>query len=256
MKSKVPLRTADVTHALPRARVRGPKLLLTAAIALILAVGMLTLAGVSANAVGEAPALGTAANFTVLGGAGVTCTSSTVTGRVGSLVSVTQTPTCAIVGTILAADAVTAQASADFLVAYTALAAMTCAPANNLTGQQLGGMTLAPDVYCFNTTADLTTGQLTLNGPSNGIWIFQIGTGITTGTASVVMAGGGQPSNVFWQVGTAATIGTGTAFQGNILAGSAITFTGEPSSLVGRALAQTAVTMTGTTVTGFGGAAN
>ncbi|MEK7878073.1 MAG: ice-binding family protein [Pseudomonadota bacterium] len=200
-------------------------------------------------ATGQAPvALGTAANFTVLGGAGVTCTESTVTGVVGSLLTVTQTPTCTIAGTILAADAVTAQAFADFLVAYAALAATPSAPANNLTGQQLGGMTLAPGVYSFNTTADLTTGQLTLKGPSNGIWIFQIGTGITTGTASVVMAGGGQPSNVYWQVGTAATIGDSTAFQGNILAGSAITFTGAQSSLVGRALAQTAVTLTGATI--------
>ncbi|MDA1096192.1 MAG: ice-binding family protein [Chloroflexi bacterium] len=200
-------------------------------------------------ATGQAPVdLRSAGNFTVLGGSGVTCTESTVTGVVGSLVSVTQTPTCTIAGTILAADAVTAQAFADFLVAYTALAAMPCDPANNLTGQALGGMTLAPGVYCFNTTADLTTGQLTLDGPSDGIWVFQIGTGITTGTTAVVMAGGGQASNVYWQVGTAATIGDGTAFQGNILAGSAVTFTGAQSSLVGRALAQTAVTMTGTTI--------
>ena len=109
-------------------------------------------------------------------------------------------------------------------------------------------MTLTPNVYCFNTTADLTSGTLTLDGPADGIWIFQIGTGITTATTNVVMAGGGQPCNVFWETGTAATIGEGTAFQGNILAGSAISFTGASSSFIGRALAKTAVTMTGANI--------
>ncbi len=67
------------------------------------------------------------------------------------------------------------------------------------------------------------------------------------------MAGGGQACNVFWQVGSQATIGTNTAFQGNILAGTAITFTGTGSSLVGRALAKAEVTMTGTAITGCKG---
>ena len=148
-------------------------------------------------------------------------------------------------GTVHALDAVATTAFNDFVLAYDAFKAMTCVAANNLTGQQLGGKALAPGVYCFDTTAALTTGTLTLDGPSNGIWVFQVGTGITTGTGSVAMINGGQPRNVFWQVGTAATIGTGTAFLGNILAGSAITFTGANTSLVGRALAKTAVTMTG-----------
>src|SRR5438105_11356160 len=87
--------------------------------------------------------------------------------------------------------------------------------------------------------------SLDAGGDSNAVWVFQVGTGITTGTASVAMINGGQQRNVFWQVGTAATIGTGTAFKGNILAGSAITFTGANTSLVGRAFAKTAVTMTG-----------
>ena len=135
----------------------------------------------------------------------------------------------------------------DFVLAYDALKAMPCVVANNLTGQPLGGKTLAPGIYCFpSTTADLTTGTLTLDagGDSNAVWVFQVGTGITTGTASVAMINGWQQRNVFWQIGTAATIGTGTAFKGNILAGSAITFTGANTSPVGRALAKTAVTMT------------
>jgi Ice-binding-like len=214
-------------------------------------------------AASSAPSLGAAANFVVLGGTSVTCTGSAVTGNVGVSpdISVTGFPPtstlCTLAGTIHAGDATAASATRDFLIAYDALKAMTCDPANNLTGQDLGGKSLAPGVYCFNTTAGLT-GVLTLKGPSNGIWVFQIGTGLTTGSgstgpASVVMAGGGQACNVFWQVGSLATIGTNTAFQGNILAGTAITFTGTGSSLVGRALAKAEVTMTGTTITGCNG---
>jgi hypothetical protein len=203
-----------------------------------------------------APALGTATSFAVLGGAGVTCTTSSVAGNVGSLLTVTGFPPptpalCTLVGSVHAADAAATTAFNDiFMVghAYDMLKAMTCQ--HLLTGIPLGGLRLEPGVYCFGTTASLTTGTLTLDGRgnSNAVWVFQVGTAITTGTASVVMADGGQACNVFWQLGTAATIGTGTAFLGNILAGSAITFTGVNSSLVGRALAKTAVTMTGTNI--------
>jgi len=199
--------------------------------------------------------LGTASNFAVLGGAGVTCTASAVNGDVGSLLTVTGFPPptpalCTLVGTVHASDAAATTAFNDFLLAHDALDAMTCDAAHNLTGQPLGGMTLAPGVYCFNGTAALTTGTLTLDarGNRNAVWVFQVETAITTGTASVVLANGGQACNVFWELGTAATIGTGTAFMGNILAGSAITFSGTNSSLVGRALAMTAVTMTGTNI--------
>ena len=197
--------------------------------------------------------LGSAANFAVLGGTSVTCTNSSVTGDLGVApgTSVTGFPPtstlCKHVGTIHAGDAVATRAHNDFVIAYDALKAMPCAPANHLTGQGLGGKTLAPGVYCFDTTAGLT-GNLTLDGPSNGVWVFQIGTGLTTGIGSVVMTGGGQEGNVYWLVGTAATIGTGTAFQGNILAGTAITFTGVGSRLVGRALAKAQVTMTGANI--------
>ena len=189
----------------------------------------------------------------VLGGAGVTCTASTITGNVGSKLTVTQTPTCSVAGAIHQGDAAAVGAYNTFVTAYTNFNALACGAGKNLTGQPLGGKTLAPGVYCFNTTADLTTGILTLRGPSSGVWVFKIGTGITTATAQVVMAGGASACNVYWVLGTAGTIGTGTKFQGNILAGSAVTFTGANSSLVGRALAKTAVTMTGTTITGCSG---
>ena len=213
---------------------------------------LLCAAPLSAYAAATAPGLGLAANFVVLGGAGVTCTASTVTGNVGSKLTVTHTPTCAIHGATHQGDTTAVNAFNNFVTAYNFLKGEGCDAANNLTGQELGGLTLAPGVYCFDSTADLTTGILTLRGPASGVWVFQVGTGITTGTAQVVMDGG-QPCNVYWAVGSTATIGTGTKFQGNILAGDAVTFTGTNSSLVGRALAKTAVTMTGTTISGCKG---
>lgn len=202
----------------------------------------------------NAPSLGAAANVVILGGAGVSCTSTAVTGNVSSKLTVTKSPTCSISGDIHQGDASAAEAFSDFLTAYTDFKAMPCPPAHNLTGQALGGKTLAPGVYCFNTTADLSKGNLTLAGPSSGTWVFRVGSGITTGGAAVIMASGGQACNVYWALGTNGTIGADTKFQGNILAGSSVTFTGANSSLVGAALAKTAVTMTGTRISGCGGA--
>jgi Ice-binding-like len=208
---------------------------------------VLSAASVSAYAATSTPVLGAAAKFVVLGGAGVTCTKSTVgLGAVGSKATVTKTASCSIAGAIHAGDATAMTAFNAFSTEYTALKAKTCPAANNLTGQALGGKTLAPGVYCFNTTAGLTTSTLTLAGPSSGVWVFQVGTGLTTGTSQVVMAGGGQACNVYWALGTLGTIGTGSIFKGNILAGSGVSFTGTSSSMVGRALAKTSVTMTGT----------
>jgi type VI secretion system secreted protein VgrG len=165
---------------------------------------------------------------------------------VGSKLTITKTATCSIAGAMHAGDATAVAAFNAFSIAYTALKAKTCSPAHNLTGQALGGKTLAPGVYCFNKRAGLTSGILTLAGPASGVWVFQVGTGLTTAASQVVMAGGGQACNVYWALGTTGTIGTGSKFQGNLLAGSGVAFTGAGSSVVGRALAKTAVTLTGT----------
>src|ERR1039457_1084766 len=187
-------------------------------------VAVLAAAPLSAYASSSAPFLGGAAKFVVLGGAAVTCTKSSVgLGAVGSKLTITKTATCSIAGATHAGDATAVAAFNAFSTAYTALKAKTCSPANNLTGQALGGKTLAPGVYCFNKTA-----------------------GLTTAASQVVMASGGQACNVYWALGTTGTIGTGSKFQGNLLAGSGVAFTGAGSSLVGRALTKTAVTMTGT----------
>jgi hypothetical protein len=222
------------------------------------------LLGLAALVVGAAPAwaqtvpdLGTAANFAVLGGAGVTCTDSTITGNAGSLLTVTPTPTCTIVGATHAGDATANAAYSDFLTAYGALAGNvpgednvcpSADPTRNLVGD-LGGLTLSPGVYCI-TGVGLLTSQLTLNGGGNtdAVWIFKADSSITPIGGSVVMANGGQACNVYWHLGTAASLDA-TQFAGNILAGSAITFTGVGSSLNGRAMAKTAVTATGATIT-------
>lgn len=192
-----------------------------------------------------APALGSAESFAVLAGTAVTCTDSTIAGDVGVYpgLAVTQT-NCTINGTVHTEDASAVAAYNDFLSAYNALALKQC---DYVLSGNLGGVTLTPGVYCFDAAATVTD-WLTLDGPSDGVWIFKIGTsgtGALTGTNfSVVMSGVGQASNVYWWVAQAATM-TDSAFQGTILAGTAITIT--RGTFNGDALAQAAVTMTGAT---------
>lgn len=237
--------TAHVPHPLPR--VRGPRSLLTAAMALILAIGGLTVAAPTASAGGQAPALGAAANYAVLAGTAVTCTDGTIAGNVGVFPSTTFTQTnCPITGTIDLGDTVAAPAQNDFLLAYDQFKALPCDVALTTVGTR----TLSPGAYCFDAAATLTGTVLTLDGPSDGIWIFNVGiggTGALTGTNfSMAMAGGGQASNVYWRVAEAATM-TDSDFLGTILAGS-ITLT--RGTFHGRALANAEVTITGTAVTG------
>jgi len=144
-----------------------------------------------------------------------------------------------VVGTIHAGDAVAALAQSDAATASLALVAQTCD--TDLTGQDLGGLTLAPGVYCFDTSAQLT-GMLTLTGA--GPWVFQMGSTLTTASnSSVVNSGSGPDTDVFWAVGSSATLGTGTEFTGNILAVASITLTAG-ASVSGRAIALNgAVTM-------------
>jgi Ice-binding-like len=199
-----------------------------------------------------APSLGSAGSFAVLSGAAVTCTDSTITGNGSSAPGrpVTQTR-CTINGTVQAGDATAAAASNDFLAAYNTLAALPPTQCDAILSGTLANVSLPPGHYCFSAAATLT-GQLTLDGPANGVWIFRIGTGGTgalTGTNfSVVMSSGGLASNVYWWVAEAATMTTSN-FQGTILAGAATTFTG--GSLIGRDLSKAAVTLTGATVSGF-----
>lgn len=197
--------------------------------------------------------LGAASGFAVLGGENVTCTASLVGGNVGvspaGAVPFTNTG-CTINGAIPpATDAAAATAQVDLHNTYTSLQSLTC---TQLPGSTLAGENLAPGVYCVDSTAK--TGTLTLTGSANSEWIFLVDGELTGTDFSVVMAGGGQPCNVYWASSVAVTM-TNSALKGNVIAcsdcGGAITMTG--GSLVGRVLGHGSVTLTGTTITGCNG---
>ena len=184
----------------------------------------------SAAPLATAPSLGAAASFAVLGGSTVTNTD-TATSIVGDLgvspgTVITGFPPGTFTGTMYTGtNAVVVQAQKDVKDAYDALLATAQACNTNLTGQDLGGLTLTPAVYCFDTSAQLTgILHLDANGAPNPVWVFQIGSTLTTASnASVVFDNGGSSCNVFWQVGSSATLGTSTVYKGNILALTSIT---------------------------------
>ncbi|HZQ49161.1 MAG TPA: ice-binding family protein [Candidatus Dormibacteraeota bacterium] len=183
------------------------------------------------------PGLGTAGHFAVLAGSTVTNTGPTwITGQLGVAPgsAVTGFPP-GTSGVRHKGDSVATTAQTNLTAAYTNAAAQPCPGTNNFTGVNLGGKKLVPGVYC-QTTAPSLTGTLTLNG--SGIYIFQIGsTLVTSSGARVVLIGGAQPCQIFWVVGSSATIATSTTFIGNIMALTSIAMqTG--ATLNGRALAR------------------
>lgn len=183
------------------------------------------------------PGLATAGNFAVLAGTTVTNTGpSWITGLLGVAPgsAVTGFPP-GTSGVQHKGDSVATTAQTNLAAAYTNAAAQPCPGTNNFTGVNLGGKNLVPGVYC-QTTAPTLTGTLTLNGA--GVYIFQIGSTLVTASgARVVLIGGAQPCDIFWQVGSSATIATSTTFIGNIMALTSIAMqTG--ATLNGRALAR------------------
>jgi hypothetical protein len=139
-------------------------------------------------------------------------------------------------GTLLKPDAAAAQAA--LTVAYNDLAGRT-APAPTTVAGDLGGLRLAPGIYKSTSTLGIT-GALTLDGQgnANAVWIFQIASSLTTlGNSSVVLAGGASAHNIFWQVGSSATLGTNSTFNGSILALTSVSLT-TGATLNGRALAR------------------
>jgi hypothetical protein len=197
----------------------------------------------SATACASIVPLGTACSFGILGATPVVSSvgPTIVTGDVGiwPAASITGFPPGLLTGTKHAADAVAMAAQGDLTTAYNFAAA---AAGGAVLTADIGGQTLAPGVY-KTTSAQPTlgiTGNLTLSGPASGVWIFQIVSSLTTaaGNSQVILAGGAQSSNVFWQVGSSATLGTNTIFQGTIMAQASITLT-TGATLNGRALART-----------------
>lgn len=198
---------------------------------------------------GGLPSLGTAENFAVLAGSTATNTGPTiVTGDLGVWpgTAVTGFPPGIVIGTIYPGDAVAQQAQSDVTVAYNDLAGRPCDV--DLTGTDLGGLTLTEAVYCFSSSAQLT-GQLVLDaqGNADALFIFQIGSTLTTASnSSVLIINNGTNDigcNLYWQVGSSATLGTSTSFAGNILALASITLNTN-ADVSGRTLARNeAVTM-------------
>ena len=185
--------------------------------------------------------LGSAARFTILAGAAITTTGGgVISGDIGAspiagaAIHLTQAQ---VNGTIFAVDAsgpagsviapaMLLAAKGDLTTAYNDAAGRTPVP----TGDHLdpgagniGGFNLIPGLYKFTGTASITGADLTLTGGPDDVWIFQIGADLQVGSGiKIILAGGAQPGNIFWQVTTSVSIGTFAVFKGTILADQAI----------------------------------
>jgi len=244
--------------------------------ALFLAVFMTGCGGGDGNGSGAAPvSLGAAGNYTILAKSGVSSVpGSVVTGNIGlspaarggltqwsetSDVTDTYSTSAQVVapGKLYASDYVGGTTAVDLTTAvnsmgtaYTNAAGRTATSAatTNVGAGTLTSLTLAPGVYEWGTSVTIPT-NLTLNGNSTDVWIFKIaGTLDMAAAKSVILSGGAQAKNIFWQVAGAVNIGANTHFEGIILGQTAITF-GNLASINGRLLAQTAVVLDATTVT-------
>jgi Ice-binding-like/Bacterial Ig-like domain len=199
--------------------------------------------------------LGSAANFEVLAGSTVTNTGPTIItgGNLGLSPgsSVTGFPPGVLTppAVMHVTDPTAAQAQLDATNAYIYAAGL---PNAAVLPGELSGLTFPPGLYKTSSTVKLSAGNVTLDaqGNVNAVFIFQVGSTLTTlGSTQVVLSGGAQAKNVFWQTGSSATLGTNSIFQGNIMALESITLdTG--ATLLGRAIARNgAVTLDSNTVT-------
>ncbi len=199
--------------------------------------------------------MGTAADFEVLAGSTVTNTGPTIISggnlglSPGSAVTGFPPGTLTPPAVMHVTDPTAAQAELDLTTAYLYAAGL---PGGAVLPGDLSGLTFTPGLYKTSSTVELSVGNVTLDaqGNANAVFIFQVGSTLTTlGSTQVVLAGGAQAKNIYWQVGSSATLGTNSIFQGNILSLQAITLdTG--ATLLGRALAiNAAVTLDSNTVT-------
>jgi hypothetical protein len=200
---------------------------------------LLTCAAGIAHAAQPAVGLGTTGSFAVLGGSTVTNTGpSVINGDLGVSPgsAITGFPPGIVNGTINAANAVSGQAKSDLVTAYDDAAGR--GPAAVLP-EDLGGLFLSPGAYQRASSLQLT-GDVTLDagGNTDAVFVIKVGSALTTASGSrVVLTGGAQACNVFWQIGSSGTLGTDTTFRGNIFALQSITLNTR-ATLHGRALAR------------------
>jgi len=187
--------------------------------------------------------LGSAANFMVLAGSEISSTGLTaITGDIGVSPStvITGFPPGTFTGVQYPGDATSAAAQLDLKAAYDSSA--VARKIDSISTTELGGLTYTHGVYKSGTGSfGITTDTLTLNGggDASAVWIFKMTGALTTASGSYVkLVNGAQWYNVFWQVGTSATLGSNSTFSGNVMALSAIT-ANEGATIHGRLLAQT-----------------
>ncbi len=227
---------------------------------------MAVMVPITTRAAGPAPVdLGSAAHFTILAGSGITSTGGgTNTGDVGlsptTGTAITGLTTGQVNGIIYTVDGtgpagatadpgLLSTAKVDLATAYSNAAGRASPDVVDPGSGDIGGMTLVPGLYKFTSSAYVTGSDVTLAGGPADVWIFQIGTTLIVGNGiHVLLADGAQARNVFWQVGSSATLGTSCSFKGTIMADQSITMD-TSSTLEGRALAQNAaVTFNGSGV--------
>lgn len=189
--------------------------------------------------------LGDAATYGILAGTEVTCiTGGIIDADVGVSPgsAITGFPPCTLTGTRNAANAAAAAAQSDLTTAYNDLAGLAC---GTTLSADLGGTTIAPGVYCSASSVGLT-GVLTLDaqGDPDADFVIQVGSSLTV-AGSVNLINGADARNVWWQVGSSATIGTGSLMKGNIVTLTSITLV-DAATLLGRALARNGAVTLGT----------
>ncbi|MFJ7289552.1 ice-binding family protein [Curtobacterium sp. NPDC098951] len=223
-------------------------------IGLAAALALASSAPASAATVIDGPInLGTAATYGVLGASTVTNTGpTTVQGDLGvspgtSITGFGGTGNGIVNGTVHQTDAAATQAQADTTTAYGVAASLT----PTQTGiTELNGLSLSPGVYTGDALRLADTGTLTLAGSADSVWVFQAASTLTIGSGTrILITGGASSCNVFWQVGSSATIGSAAQFQGTVLADQSVTAT-TGATVVGRLLARNAaVTLDTNTIT-------